>query len=72
MSSFDSAKGPSTQLRFEGLPAAAAFEETYRGSLGLGKLADFVVLDRDPLAVPPREILSAKVLATFVGGAEAR
>ncbi|MBP8909809.1 MAG: amidohydrolase family protein, partial [Pseudoxanthomonas sp.] len=33
-----------------------------------GLRADFVVLDRDPLAVPPAELDSLKVQATWVDG----
>ncbi|WP_289637302.1 amidohydrolase family protein [uncultured Adlercreutzia sp.] len=33
-----------------------------------GKLADLVVLDRNPLAVDPREIRDIKVLATIKEG----
>ena len=35
---------------------------------GAGRLADFVVLDRDITRVVPREILKTKVLRTVVGG----
>jgi predicted amidohydrolase YtcJ len=38
------------------------------GSLTPGKLADFVVLDRDIMVVPESEILGATVLATYIGG----
>jgi predicted amidohydrolase YtcJ len=38
------------------------------GSVDLGKLADVVVLDRDPLAGPAAEIGSTRVLGTFVEG----
>ncbi len=38
------------------------------GSLAPGKLADFVVLDRNPFAGPPSAISDAKVVATWVGG----
>jgi predicted amidohydrolase YtcJ len=38
------------------------------GSVELGKLADLVVLDRDPFAAPPSEIGSTGVLATYVQG----
>ncbi|WP_289637470.1 amidohydrolase family protein [uncultured Adlercreutzia sp.] len=34
-----------------------------------GKLADLVVLDRNPLAVDPREIREIKVLVTIKEGA---
>jgi len=49
-------------------PAYAAFQESMMGSLAPGKLADFVVLDRDIMTVPDRDILGANVLATYIGG----
>jgi predicted amidohydrolase YtcJ len=48
--------------------AFAAFEEDERGSLAPGRRADLTVLDRDPLAVAPAELLQARVLLTLVGG----
>jgi predicted amidohydrolase YtcJ len=48
--------------------AYAAFEEGKKGSLAPGKLADFVLLDRDLFAVPPSEIVSIQVDETVVGG----
>ena len=56
-------------LRLFTLDAAyAAFQEKELGSLTPGKLADFVVFDRDILTVPPRELLQARVLRTVIGG----
>ena len=49
-------------------PAYAGFQESTMGSLAPGKLADFVVLDRDIMTVPDRDILGAAVLATYIGG----
>lgn len=48
--------------------AYAEFRETRKGRLEPGFLADFVVLDRDLVAVDPRQILAARVLRTVVGG----
>jgi hypothetical protein len=48
--------------------AFAEFEESEKGKLEAGMLADFVVLDRDVTAIPPEEILGTKVLRTVVGG----
>ncbi len=48
--------------------AWAAFEEDIRGTIAVGKLADFTVLDRDILGVRPAKLLKTKVLATVVGG----
>ena len=49
-------------------PAYAAFQDAIMGSLAPGKLADFVVLDRDIMTVPERDILGTHVLATYIGG----
>ena len=38
------------------------------GSLEVGKFADLIVLDRDPLKVPGEEIAKTQVLETVVGG----
>jgi hypothetical protein len=48
--------------------AYASFEEHEKGTLREGKLADLVVLDRDVLARPARELREARVLLTIVGG----
>jgi predicted amidohydrolase YtcJ len=48
--------------------AWAEGEEANKGSLTPGKLADFVVIDRDLFAIPAAQIKDAKVLLTVVGG----
>lgn len=49
--------------------AYAAFEENVKGTITVGKLADFILLDKDVLTVAPREILTTKVRLTVRGGA---
>jgi predicted amidohydrolase YtcJ len=49
-------------------PAWLAYDEHRRGKLIPGFLADLVVLDRDPLAVPAEELPDVRVVATMVGG----
>jgi len=48
--------------------AFAMHRETEIGSLEPGKLADFTVLDRNPLSVEPEQITGIRVLATVVDG----
>jgi predicted amidohydrolase YtcJ len=48
--------------------AYLGFEENEKGSLEVGKLADFIIVDRNPLAIPVAEIKDTIVLATYVGG----
>jgi predicted amidohydrolase YtcJ len=49
-------------------PAYASREENLKGSVTEGKLADLVILSRDILTLPPEELPTAKVDATFLGG----
>jgi len=48
--------------------AYAAFEEKTKGSLEPGKVADFLVLDRDIMTVSELQIPGTRVLKTFLGG----
>lgn len=56
-------------LRSYTLDAAyGAFEEKIKGSIAVGKLADFTVLSQDIMKVPEDQILKTEVLMTIVGG----
>jgi hypothetical protein len=48
--------------------AYASFDEHRKGTLQAGKLADFIILDKDITKIPAEEIRTAKVLRTVVGG----
>ena len=48
--------------------AYAARRESERGTIEVGKLADFALIDRDPTAVEPEDLLNAKVNLTVIGG----
>lgn len=56
-------------LRSYTLDAAyGAFEETIKGSIEVGKLADFAILSKDIMVVPENEILETTVEMTILGG----
>jgi hypothetical protein len=48
--------------------AYASFEENLKGSIEPGKLADLVVLGRDPLREDPFSLITIPVERTMVGG----
>ena len=48
--------------------AHASKEEDLKGSIARGKLADFVILEKDPHRVPPDTIKDIRILRTVVGG----
>ncbi len=48
--------------------AYAAFEEKQKGSLEVGKMADFLLLSGDLMTIPEREIGKLRVTMTVVGG----
>lgn len=48
--------------------AKANFEEHEKGSLEKGKLADFVILDKDIMTIDAKDVLTTSVLATYVNG----
>jgi hypothetical protein len=48
--------------------AYAEFEEDFKGSIEVGKAADFTIFDKNIMTVPEQEILKAKATMTVVGG----
>lgn len=49
-------------------PAYVAFEETLRGSIEVGKLADLTVLSADIMKIPEMEILKTRCVMTVING----
>lgn len=48
--------------------AYAAFEEDIKGSIEVGKYADLVIVDRDPLTIDPHDLKNVKTLLTMIDG----
>ena len=48
--------------------AYASFDENIKGTLEPGKLADFVIINKDLFKINPAKIRDAKILQTWVGG----
>ena len=48
--------------------AFLTFEEKEKGSIEVGKLADFVILDRDIMTVDIDDVKETQVLQTYLGG----
>ena len=48
--------------------AFAAFEEKIKGSIEIGKYADFTVLSKNIITVPDNQLLNTKVLYTIING----
>ena len=53
---------------FTWFPAYAAFEESRRGSIRVGKMADFTILDADIMTIPEAKILGTTNVMTVVNG----
>ena len=67
--------GPDQRITvFEALRAVTSdaawqnFEEDRKGSIEPNKLADFVVLEENPLAVPPLRLKDIAIVETIIGG----
>ena len=49
-------------------PAIASFQEDVKGTIEVGKLADFSIFNKDLMMIPELEILNSKNILTVVGG----
>ena len=58
-----------TALKMMTINAAyAAFQEDIRGSIEVGKKADFSIFDKDWMTIEPSEIMDSEAVMTIVGG----
>jgi hypothetical protein len=48
--------------------AYGAFEEGIKGSIEMGKLADFTIFDKDIMTIDESEILDTRVVCTILDG----
>ncbi len=46
----------------------SVFEEDIKGSIEVGKLADFTIFSKDIMVIPEEEIMTTEVITTIVGG----
>ena len=67
--------GPDERISVDDAIRAVTIDAAYQmmsdhevGSLEVGKLADFVVLEKNPRTTPPAQISEIKVLETWMGG----
>jgi len=51
--------------------AYAGFAEKDFGRLAPGQMADFIIVDRDPLLASPSDLRATKVEETWIGGVKA-
>ena len=49
-------------------PAVGSFDEDTKGSIEIGKVADFVILEKDIMQIPESEIPSVTIVATYIDG----
>lgn len=50
--------------------AKAAFEENVKGSIEVGKWADFVILEKDIMGIPILEVPGVQLISTWISGLE--
>jgi predicted amidohydrolase YtcJ len=46
----------------------SVFEEDIKGTIEVGKLADFTIFSKDLMTIPEEDIMSSEVVMTIVGG----
>ena len=49
-------------------PSYAVFEEDVKGTIEVGKLADFTIFSKDLMTIPAEEIMSSRNMMTIVSG----
>jgi predicted amidohydrolase YtcJ len=62
LSRVDALKGMTTWAAYSN------FEEKEKGSIEIGKFADFVILDKDIMKCKNEEISHSKVVSTYING----